>query len=1089
MDLDLDPSQVLEAILTMQMFPLQDGISNPPALGTAQARNNLVEGQVQSLRIDVDPTLPRSGDPVVPRAMPDVLVTTESTPEPIGMQPRSIGRRTELEMSLIASLQHQNLQTQVDPASITITAGLPIPGGSSSGSESSVSPASQPGSCIDPKMTIRRTATPSGSNVIRRTAKDDPNKTISPAQGSSRQRHTAPHKKRRVSAPSRPVRPKAPTRKNSRPPRGHLRYQDRSSPSAREKSKSPSPDDLPPPTFSKLALKALAELDDEIKPIRLVSIRSIDRSKCLTKKQIIGYDPAVPVKDKSIASISCAIEDEKLNPRAQADFVATRARLNVKRDFVKPPENAVTNVVNADMTPKQAEAAIKTSRVAMREAKQTQAMLMYAMDMSHNRPRPSRAAFTIPRHENVYTVRLDKSDAPADGAAFTQAGSNPSSQPARAPPNVTAGTYRDNDSDISHSKDSSLSDGSASVSGSSFNSGRLSTGSNTSSDGSFAYPLSHTVAPPVPAYNFTIPNFSVLGELNTGTTAVLDTLSSSVPLPDNAVSAAPSMTWDAALHQHAANILSTFHMPASTLPGADSSITSSTNASFPTAIPNMNPVQQSAFNTFSFDQLFAPSSISNLPIAHGTFIPSIQTDFLPPPPAPHPSFDATGTNTAIDLHNGIGNPVFPTTRPRAITATGIERLLGSATIADHTCALPEPAMNPCTLYPPGSVIGQQEWLQQQRLVGLINAEPQLLHGTTMNDMVRAPNDVIQINDASGGLEVTAAAPGLSANALGKRKSTEETESGDGWTSAYPPPLPGGRGTKKRGRPRSRSDIPPKPKISLKPATSLGNTSSSAPESAEPVVYGPELPPGVKKDVPIAAPSAVPLRICAPVPRRGVGKSSTQYPFEGSSSTSANCQDSAQLAQASANQMAGQTHLAPPNEDVDSFSTSTTPRPTNQTRMRAATIPAMGGSSFFDLLAQQGGSAQLPATFPSSTMMSAFDAQPTWVPAHLTGVPGPSAAPALSFVNASQREHIILEPGDGRRSSTSSLSGRTSTSGSGTASSTRPGTGMTVASSSSTGSGEIMFVNYGMEDANALRRGVAPSGNYKVPLSAKKRKMP
>ncbi|KAK0532700.1 hypothetical protein OC842_003217 [Tilletia horrida] len=961
----------------------------------------------------------------------------------------------------------------------------------------------------------------------------------------------------------------------AKPPRGQLRYRDGPDPEPRKRSKSNSSSSLPDKGPSENPKASLIVTTNGQSPIKVVSLKNIDRSKCITTEQILGFNLKNP--PRALTQISCAIEDEEMDNRAKAALAATRARLGIKEDLVRPPENAITNVVSADMRPEQAEEAIKWSKVAMREAKQTQAMLMYAMDHADDRRKQSRVSFSLP-DQQVYALLVDSTQPSADGGDAQGDGNTISASSSKTISGLVSamrgGRAQNSDIQVRTGRTNSLaSDSSASASGSTFSS----VGSGMSSSGSggdlASYPLSYNVAPPIPAYAFAVPNFQLAPDAPQSTDGALGNAGSAAHGPPCVAppepNAAQAIPWDMALQAQAAQVLNSFALPNTAQPMGTGL------APLPIPLPppdaataapsDQQPVQMGSNPDVS------PTSSNITPMAVEGNAMLASTSF--------PNF------ANFNLVGSEAPPLFDPSRPRqrAITATGIERLLGSATIADHTRSMPEPAMNPCTLYPPGQTIAYQEWLQQQRFIGMIGAEPQLLPPAPPAPIPTFPSSsssglMLDLNAGPTQLpstgDITAGFP--SSIALGKRKSTEDSTESDGWTSAYPPPLPGGRGTKKRGRPRSRSDIPPK----AKPLASLSAAGNSENGGASvPVMHGPELPPGVKKDVPIAAPSRVPLKICAPVARRGVGKASSQSSTTSASPASTTSSlpppntalpcaggSGSRSLEGSAPPEAGVTFMMPfsnpnalslPTEEPIVPSNSTTPRPSVPSRVRSATtsllLPGTNSAMGTSLLAGSPASGLLPHSASFHSFFPALEAQSSfWTfPTLLTTGGGTSTSSSNTTIGAGTGtgSHAAMmaaaaSAGTGgaawpaerrkggaisvaaasrsanasRRSSASSAMTRglsavpeigiVVASGSGSGSSSRPNTGNTAATATSmasttsstssssasasvsTGSnnGELMFVTYGMEDAKELRQAVAPSGNYKVPLSAKRRKL-
>ncbi|KAL9938253.1 hypothetical protein V8E36_002876 [Tilletia maclaganii] len=918
----------------------------------------------------------------------------------------------------------------------------------------------------------------------------------------------SPNKKRRTTVSTSVAAEAVEASTPSKPPRGQLRYRDRvdDNTSRTGQSYRNSIATQTPAKHSGITFSAPPSSTSRF----TVSLDSIDRSKSLTKEQILGYNAKYPPKPSP--SISCAIQDEELSDAAKAALAATRARLNLKEPLVRPPENAITNVVSADMSPAEAADALKWSRVAMREAKQTQAMLMYAMDTSEGRRRQSRVQFAVP-DQRVYTL-LVGDGAQGDGAGTLGLDGTSSAEVQNKSMNGLVSAMRGDSSQGADaprlSSFASDSSGSTGGGGSSFSSARQSISSIGSAESYIGLPLTFNVAPPVPAYTFAPPTFAIPGDFAGSTFGSLlgsQTTGDLSAIPPQSA-AAPGVNWELALQAQAANLLNTYQLPSTQAPfGPIGALT------MPAAI-STSTVPLSLPSTLTGDALQMPT----IPPAAATT--STVTDTLLPAPSlsTFAGLTLTGDPTlpTMDLMPGMMNPMVS---QRAITATGIERLLGSATIADTTRSLPEPAMNPCALYPPGQLIASQEWLQQQRFAGMVEAEPQLLpqlspvsisapamanpSGTLLDPMMSLAPTVSAAPAVATSSSAALALPAPTPASKGKRKSVdEEAEGGEGWTSAYPPPLPGGRGTKKRGRPRSRSDVPPK----VQPAAQASSSSTAS----EPVMHGPELPPGVKKDVPIAAPSLIPLRICAPVARRGVGRNASGSVGSGSASPSGSASGGTSGSVSSSinaltagltASVSRRSSMQPPiiEEAVDS-STCPTPQPLPTNRVRAATMSTLTLPSFTD--AGAASTSPFPAASPTASL------QPSEPIAGASGSSSSSGAAA-----GRPKKSTTARSGITRQSSTSSNSaGLTSTIPIIEFDTIDPSTDIPRATTStqtlsvpslpesstteSSGTarsrgnsvGDLMFVTYGMEDASELRNGVAPSGNYKVPLAQKRRKM-
>ncbi|CAD6977096.1 unnamed protein product [Tilletia controversa] len=924
-----------------------------------------------------------------------------------------------------------------------------------------------------------------------------------------------------------------------KPPRGHLRYRDRPEDGATPKAKG-GPKPPPPGETSNSNTSLSPDHRHYDTPIKIVSLNNIDRSKCMTTEQILGYDPKNP--PKALTAISCAIEDEELNKRARAALEVTLARLAIKEDLVRPPENAITNVVTADMRPAQAREAMKWSRTAMREAKQTQAMLMYAMDMADRR-RNSKVTFALPGQQ-VYTVLVNKTGSGGDGNGNgdgngSKDGDNRGLGHTSADKSVSGlvSALRGGRNQATDPSSSSSRTNNDNGEGSSdtFDGSVPSSISSTDSFESFSsFPLAFNVAPPVPAYSFNLPSFFSQGIATPAVdpSAAGNTAGHTGFLPADTNPTNPQgIPWDMALQAQAATMLNNFQLPGTAQFMVDGA--APPQIAPPTTIMGLGLPDGSQQEMNQFLSM-PPLSPTALPTAMGDSFPGLSS--LPAFPNQPNSFFHNGvTDTSLPLNNDLMGPFFGRPgRQRAITATGIERLLGSATIADHNRAMPEMAMNPCTLYPPGQIIAYQQWMQQQRFVGMIEAEPQLLPRASPAPAYNLPhtgNAAFMLNNFEPALPppppsnnaVIPAAP-LSAVAAGKRKSIEEPDESEGWTSAYPPPIPGGRGTKKRGRPRSRSDAPPKPKsiAALQAAAAeslqqLQHGGGGALAGAPLVVHGPELPPGVKKDVPIAAPSLVPLRICAPVARRGVGKAASPMQAVGAgvgagpstSAAGAGAEQATHLPFNVASSSSAAQLNTPFVPDQGSVSwTATTPRPiASSNRARASTTSALLNNSRLDSLL--GTTAVGFSPFPTSastsaSMMPAFrpGLSGHWIPTSGSGLmaAGGGSSGGRRQSNFGGRPIMALPSGSRRSSVNTSGSNNNNhfaaglamtASESGGSSLTRPGTGSTSTSnvsSSSPSGGELMFVTYGMEDANELRQGVAPSGNYKVPLQTKRKKV-
>ncbi|KAE8269069.1 hypothetical protein A4X09_0g3265 [Tilletia walkeri] len=930
---------------------------------------------------------------------------------------------------------------------------------------------------------------------------------------------SSPQKKQKVTPPARTGAGSGTTKIQVKPPRGQLRYRDPPSKEASHKSKVVSKASASPSEGSTHSSASIPLPNRNYgAPVKIVSLNNIDRSKCMTTELILGYNPQSPPKGP--VAISCAIEDEELNAPAKAAFDLTRARLAIKEDLVRPPENAITNVVTADMRPHQAREAMKWSRVAMREAKQTQAMLLYAMDMADRR-RNAKVTFALPG-EQVFSVLVGKSGSGDDGNKDEEGdGMRLGNTLLSSPPNkaglglVSAlrggRTQAAEPSSSSSRMDSGNSESSHGAWNGSLSSGRPSISSTESLDGFSSFPPAFNVAPPVPAYSFNMPSFPFQGNVVPNLDPLVggsgaDGGDGYVPVGMDSTSS-HGIPWDMALQAQAASMLNSFQLPGTGMSVGETTLPVQITPSSSTATITDN-TQQLELNQYLN---MAPLSPTTLPTAMSdSFFPSSSLPIIPDQPG---FLFNGGSDTSLPLHTDLmGQFSDRPSRQRAITATGIERLLGSATIADHNRTMPELSMNPCTLYPPGQLIAYEQWMQQQRFVGIIDAEPQLLPQGSSAPVQNLPGTggaSHMLNNLAPALPPppanasivpatpTASAPAqsLSAVAAGKRKSIEEPDESEGWTSAYPPPIPGGRGTKKRGRPRSRSDVPPKPKLSFSLSSASGESSqrresSGTIEDSPPVMHGPELPPGVKKDVPIAAPSLVPLRICAPVARRGVGKSSgpTQ-----STSTRVERTSTGAIGGSSMMQHVPGIGLG------DASSAASTPRPiSSSTRVRAATTSALLNNSNVPLDSLPGtmdGPMFMPFSSPtSSTSPSSALLLPTYqpmLPGPWTSTPGPSSLfSGRRLVNNFGGQPTLAMTGASRRLSSSTWNSFTaggltmSGSESGGSGSTRPGTGNTSTSSSSS---DLMFVNYGMEDANELRQAVAPSGNYKVPLQNKRKK--